>query len=83
MTLPNHLRTKFLELCVCNGSRMLTLPVCASDKGKSYQFDVAGFKIDAQSESTRKPRVVRVGLLQNRIVRPTTDSIEQQVFIRS
>ena len=57
------------------------LPSSALEKAKSGDFDVCGYQFDAQSESTRQPRVVRVGLIQNKIVRPTTDSIPQQVSV--
>jgi len=49
------------------------------EKAESCDFDVSGYKFDALAESTRQPRLVRVGLIQNKIVRPTTDSIFLQV----
>ncbi len=44
----------------------------------SDDFDVLGFSFPAAREETRPPRRVRVGLAQNRIVLPTTESVSAQ-----
>lgn len=44
------------------------------------EFDVQGYSFRANEES-RSPRIVRIGLIQNKIVEPTTSSflIQKQV----
>lgn len=41
-------------------------------------FVVEGYSILAKPEQLRAPRIVRVGLVQNAIVVPTTSPIEEQ-----
>ena len=48
-------------------------------KAREQNFEIAGYVIDASSEPVRAPRVVRVGLIQNKIVLPTTDPVLKQV----
>lgn len=59
--------------------RPLDLPPLTLDLAQEKEFDVAGYGFTAQKEDTRPPRVVRVGLIQNKIVLPTTASITEQV----
>lgn len=42
-------------------------------------FELKAFAFGAAKEQTRLPRPVRIGLVQNQIVRPTTDPILEQV----
>ncbi len=51
--------------CDINALRVLSYPV------QAYSFK-------AQAEQRRAPRVVRIGLVQNRIVLPTDASFEDQ-----
>jgi len=60
-------------------SRQLDLPADAVNKARERNFDIAGYIIDAPSEPVRAPRVVRVGMIQNKIVLPTTDPLLKQV----
>ena len=48
------------------------------ERSESLQFELKGYRFDADREETRPPRRVRVGLIQNRIVLPTTDSVVNQ-----
>lgn len=41
-------------------------------------LELKGYSFDAQLEDTRAPRRVRVGLIQNTIVLPTSDPISAQ-----
>lgn len=41
-------------------------------------LELKGYAIEALPEDTRPPRIVRVGLIQNSIVLPTTDPITAQ-----
>lgn len=50
----------------------------ATDKG----FDLKAFAFKAAPEQMRQPRVVRIGLIQNRIVLPTTAPYVDQAKVR-
>lgn len=58
--------------------RELALPESASSAAASADFELAGWAFGAAPEETRPPRVVRVGLAQNRIVLPTTAPVAEQ-----
>lgn len=45
-------------------------------------FEIKHYKMGALAEQLRSPRVVRVGLIQNAIVKPTTASVKEQVYLR-
>lgn len=61
---------KKLEALVTDGKVQST----ASKLG----IDFKSFKMTAQPEELRKPRIVRIGAIQNAIVLPTTDSVARQ-----
>jgi len=61
-------------------SRQLDLPDDAVGDASSGNFEVAGYGFDADREEVRPARVVRVGLIQNKIVEPTDAPILKQVF---
>ena len=42
-------------------------------------YQVAGWRMEAEAEETRPAREVRIGLIQNKIVLPTDAPIIQQV----
>lgn len=42
-------------------------------------FELKGYKFSAAKEETRPPRIIRVAVVQNQIVKPTTASIKEQV----
>ena len=60
--------------------RKLDLPDSALEEADQKDFEVQGYGFDAAREDTRAPRVVRVGLIQNKIVIPTTAPVSEQVF---
>ncbi|KAI5651532.1 carbon-nitrogen hydrolase domain-containing protein [Phthorimaea operculella] len=49
--------------------------ISASNK---FNFQVAGYSFDAAKEEVRKPRKVKIGLIQHSIVLPTDQPIEDQ-----
>ena len=61
-----------LWTCFC---RELALPASAFDKAREQNFEIAGYVIDAPLEPIRAPQLVRVGLIQNRIVLATLSLI--------
>ncbi|KAL3185923.1 hypothetical protein MRX96_028795 [Rhipicephalus microplus] len=45
---------------------------------EEHKFEIKGYKMTAEKEEMRPPRVVRLGLVQNRIVLPTTEPVVAQ-----
>lgn len=50
----------------------------AINLAKQRDFELRGYRFQCPAEQTRMPRIVRVGIIQNAIVRPTTDPVEEQ-----
>lgn len=48
----------------------------ATELAEQIGLELKGYKIECAKEQLRKPRIVRVGAIQNRIKRPTSDSIQ-------
>lgn len=59
--------------------RKLDLSKSALSEADQKDFEVQGYGFDAAKEDTRASRIVRVGLIQNKIVLPTTAPISEQV----
>ena len=57
---------------------VLPIPEEALKLGEDKDFEVKAYKITAAQEQTRAPRLVRVAVVQNHIVRPTTDPVVEQ-----
>ena len=43
-----------------------------------HDFEFRGYKFEARAEQLRAPRIVRVGIIQNHIVLPTSEQVEAQ-----
>eukprot|EP01098_Paradermamoeba_levis_P017156 TRINITY_DN967_c0_g1_i1.p1 TRINITY_DN967_c0_g1~~TRINITY_DN967_c0_g1_i1.p1 ORF type:complete len:390 (-),score=112.62 TRINITY_DN967_c0_g1_i1:60-1229(-) len=56
----------------------LDIPEAIQKTAQSLNFEVKAYKFPANAESTRKPKIVRVGLIQNSIGAPTTAPIMEQ-----
>ncbi len=63
--------------------RELEIPAEAASLATEKDFEVKVFGIGASPEQTRPPRRVKVAVVQNSIVRPTTDPIKDQVRYRT
>ena len=50
-----------------------------SEEANAKNVELAGYKIHASPEELRKPRIVRIGAVQNKIVLPTTAPVAEQV----
>lgn len=59
--------------------RKLSLPQTALDAALEKDFDLQGYVFEATPEQLRAPRVVRVGLIQNKIILPTDALVLDQV----
>ncbi|XP_033238522.1 beta-ureidopropionase isoform X2 [Drosophila pseudoobscura] len=58
--------------------QILDLSDSATAIAQKHGFEIKGYRFTAREEQIRKPRVVRVGAIQNSIVLPTTAPIEDQ-----
>lgn len=56
----------------------ITLASKTTQIGKENNFEVKGYAFQAQIEDLRKPRIVRIGAVQNAIVAPTNEKISVQ-----
>lgn len=56
----------------------LLLPDHVKAVAEEHDFDLKSFEIRAMTEQIRPPRVVRIGLIQNKIVLPTTEPFLDQ-----
>ena len=61
-------------------SRKLDIPSSVEHEAEKKDFEIAGYQFTAQREQTRQPRIVRVGIIQNKIILPTSAPITQQVM---
>lgn len=60
-------------------SRKLDLPGTAVSAAQERGFELQGYGFDAAPEQLRRPRIVRVGLIQNKIPLPTDTAVAVQV----
>ncbi|XP_034104607.1 beta-ureidopropionase [Drosophila albomicans] len=56
----------------------LELPASSLTTAKENGFEIKGYRFTARPEELRKPRLVRVGAIQNSIALPTTAPIAEQ-----
>ncbi len=59
--------------------RVLEISPQASRLACEKDFEVKAYSIGAAAEQTRPPRLVKIAVVQNAIVRPTSDPIKEQV----
>ncbi|XP_054852458.1 beta-ureidopropionase [Eublepharis macularius] len=59
--------------------RPLDLPSVATSAAAERNFELLGYGFQAEPEQLRQPRVVRVGLIQNKIPLPTSALVAEQV----
>ncbi|XP_072043669.1 beta-ureidopropionase-like [Amphiura filiformis] len=57
----------------------LDLPGEATKLASEHDFELQGYAIGAKPEQRRQPKIVRIGVIQNKIVLPTTAPIKDQV----
>lgn len=73
-------RTSHLEMSLLPvQSRKLDLPAAAVAAAQERDFELQGYGFEAAPEQLRRPRIVRVGLIQNKIPLPTDTAVAVQV----
>ncbi|XP_061458818.1 beta-ureidopropionase isoform X2 [Rhineura floridana] len=60
-------------------ARPLDLPFAALSTAAERRFELQGYAFGAEPEQLRQPRIVRVGLIQNKIPLPTNAPVAEQV----
>ena len=70
--LPEKEREEVRRILYGAKAQPLDLPESAKAIAKRLDFDLVGYKINAQKEELRHPRIVRIGAVQNAIKAPTT-----------
>jgi len=58
--------------------RCLGIPDSALEFAKQKNFELRGYVISAKPEQLRPARIVRVGIIQNKILLPTTAPLADQ-----
>ena len=59
--------------------RQLDISTDVLDLADKHDFEIRGYAFDAFTEDVRAPRKVKVGVIQNKMVLPTTATVLQQV----
>ncbi|CAF1020859.1 unnamed protein product [Didymodactylos carnosus] len=81
--LKGHLPVDILEkvhtLVYGPNSSEIQMPENALKIAKEKNFELHGYRISAQQEQLRSPRIVRIGAIQNAIILPTTAPVKEQV----
>ena len=57
---------------------IITLTQEAVSLAQDGDFQLSGYSFNAAKETSRSPQLVRVGLIQNKIIKPTTDAVKDQ-----
>lgn len=57
----------------------MELPGAAFKLAEEGNFELAAYKFEVKEEQLRRPRIVRIGAVQNKIVLPTSSPLANQV----
>lgn len=76
--IPTSLLKSFHLLNLFFYSNVLELPDVAKNIASDNGFEIKGYRFTARMEHITKPRIVRVGAIQNSIVLPTTNPVDKQ-----
>ena len=64
---------------VLSPCRSMEVPSEAQKLADEKDFEIKMYRIGAATEQLRPPRLVRVAVVQNAVIRPTTDPVKEQV----
>ncbi|XP_034237193.1 beta-ureidopropionase [Thrips palmi] len=76
--LPPGEREQVLRVLYGKETKPLSLPQAALTTAEKNDFEIKGYSFSAAPEQLRAPRIVRVGLIQNKIVIPTDRPLKEQ-----
>lgn len=76
--LPEDKLKEVQRILFGTGAKPLELPSDVRDVASKHDFEVKAFQIGAAKEQMRPPKIVRIGLIQNKIVLPTSAPLQEQ-----
>jgi beta-ureidopropionase len=76
--LPQADQAEAFRILYGNLPDALPIPAETAASAKEHNFEVAAWKFSAATEQRRSPRIVRVGVIQNQIVLPTSAPVVDQ-----
>lgn len=76
--LPEDKLKEVQRILLGTGAKPLELPSDVRDVASKHDFEVKAFQIGAAKEQMRPPKIVRIGLIQNKIVLPTSAPLQEQ-----
>ncbi|MCA9664763.1 MAG: hypothetical protein KC503_04215 [Myxococcales bacterium] len=76
--LPEADQAEAFRILYGNMPATLEVPEAAATLAKEHDFDAALYRFEAAKEQRRPPRIVRVGVIQTRIVEPTDAPVQKQ-----
>ena len=71
------------KLLIYFSFRPLEFPQEAGKLAGDGNFELKGYSFTAKKEELHSPRIVKFAVVQNEIVKPTTDPIAEQVIIET
>ncbi|MCB9679245.1 MAG: hypothetical protein H6737_29345 [Alphaproteobacteria bacterium] len=76
--LPEADRKEAFRILYGDMPEPLAIPDEVRRRADAQNYDVAAYKFHAAPEQRRAPRIVRIGVIQNAIVKPTDAPVEEQ-----
>lgn len=77
--LTEHELSEVKRILYGNPAQPLEVPASAQKLADEKSFEIKMYRIGAAAEQVRPPRLVRIAVVQNAIVRPTTDPVKEQI----
>lgn len=78
-SLPDEHRDEVKRILYGNPVEVLPVVAAAAESAAAKEFELKAYKVPCPAEQLRGPRVVRVGLIQNKIVLPTDAPVLAQL----
>lgn len=76
--LPAEDQQEAFRILYGNLPEAIPMPAGVQAYADKHDFEVAAYKFSAASEQRRAPRVVRIGVIQNQVIKPTSAPVEEQ-----
>lgn len=76
--LPEADQKEAMRILYGDVPQSIVIPEEVQKVAQHKDFDIAAYKFTAAKEQRRKPRVVRIAVIQNQIIKPTDAPIEEQ-----
>ena len=76
--LPEADQKEAMRILYGNLPETIAIPDAVQNLASHKDFEIAAYKFTAAKEQRRKPRIVRIAVIQNQIIEPTDAPIEDQ-----